>query len=130
MSLSFWALTSVVGINYLVSNIALVLPGTAMWFVGNALWTFKDRKTTHNSFINTIPTRVATFAGREGLMALFTSVFGLYYLASAFVATLLVFGATYWLADHWIWGKGIPQATEQPKTILTKAAGVKAAWVS
>lgn len=100
---TLWLMTDAVGIHYLGSNIIAAAVSTAIWFAGNAKWTFQDRKTTGWSVPKTLLVRITTIGLHTVLLALFVEVFGVWYVAGAILAVLVEFVLSFILSNKWIW---------------------------
>lgn len=100
---TLWLMTDVVGLYYLGSNLVAAAVSTAIWFAGNARWTFSDRKTTGWSVPKTALVRAAAIGLHTGLLALFVEVFGVWYMVGAMLAVLVEFMLSYTLSNWWIW---------------------------
>jgi len=98
-----WLMTDVVGVYYLGSSLIAAVVSTAIWFTGNATWTFGDRKTTGWSVPKTALVRVAAIGLHTALLALFVEVFGVWYIVGAMLAILIEFMLSYLLSSKWIW---------------------------
>lgn len=100
---TLWLMTDLVGLYYLGSNLVAAAVSTAIWFAGNARWTFSDRKTTGISVPKTIAVRAAAIGLHTALLALFVEVFGVWYIVGAIMATLVEFMLSFVLSNKWIW---------------------------
>lgn len=98
-----WVLTDVVGLHYMISNIGAIFVSTTIWFFGNMLWTFKDRKTTNWSVPKMLIVRTYAIVANVLLLALFVEVFGLWYLLSAAFIIFVVSITSYVLSNKWVW---------------------------
>lgn len=101
-SLTLYAVTES-GVYYLISSIISTIVSLIIWFIGQSLWTFKDRRTTLGSFHKAMWTKGACIAANFGLLALFVEVFKIWYMASALTATVIVFLVSYWVSHKWVW---------------------------
>lgn len=100
---TLWIMTDVAGVYYLASNLVAVTVSTTVWFVGNATWTFSDRKTTGWGVPKTLIVRAVTIGLHTALLALFVEVFGVWYIVGAVLATLIGFMLSFVLSNMWIW---------------------------
>jgi dolichol-phosphate mannosyltransferase len=104
-----YTFTDIAGIWYILSAImAIVLTSTWNYF-WNHKYTFKDRQIS-NHLLGWAKYQVLsgiTDGGYLGLLALFTEVFGIWYLASALIAILLIYPVKFAVASSLIWSKRI-----------------------
>jgi len=104
-----YLLTDKVGLWYLFSaTIAIVTSGSSNYIM-NHYWTFKKKqKCNTNLFKGWLKYMTAVSVAEIcylGLIYLFTSILGVYYLLSAFFALALTTGIRYWAAEKWVWRK-------------------------
>jgi dolichol-phosphate mannosyltransferase len=104
-----YTFTDIAGIWYILSAVmSIVLTSTWNYF-WNHKYTFKDRQVS-NHLIGW--TKYQLLSGMTdsvylGLLALFTEVFGLWYLLSALIAILLIYPVKFLVASSLIWSKKI-----------------------
>ncbi len=102
-----YLLTEGVGWWYLWSATVAVTTANLNNYILNHLWTFKEkRQYNRNLFVGWLKYMLAVGVTEVlylGLMYLFTSVMGFYYLLSAFFSLMLTTGIRYLTAEKWIW---------------------------
>lgn len=94
---------------YLVSaTIGILSAGTSNYLM-NHYWTFKKKQKCNTNLFKGWLKYMTAVSLTEclylGLMYLFTSVAGIYYLLSAFFSLALTTGLRYWSAEKWVWQK-------------------------
>jgi len=104
-----YTLTDIAGIWYILSAVtAIVLTSTFNYFM-NHKFTFKDRRIS-NHLLGWAKYQLLsgiTDSIYLGLLALFTEVFGMWYLASALIAVLMIYPVKFIVASSLIWSKRI-----------------------
>jgi dolichol-phosphate mannosyltransferase len=104
-----YTLTDIAGIWYILSAVAaIVLTSTFNYFM-NHKFTFKDRRISNHllGWAKYQALSGITDGAYLGLLALFTEVFGLWYLASALIAVLMIYPVKFIVASSLIWSKRI-----------------------
>ncbi len=106
--LLYW-LTDYVHMWYIASATISMLCAATSNYILNYLWTFKDRKgSINNLFIGwlkfLVPIGILDVI-YLGLLYLFTDIFGVYYMVSAFVAVCFITVVGYLISSRWIWKK-------------------------
>lgn len=103
-----WLLTDFGGLQYYISALFAIEASIISNFVLNDYFTFADRRTGRGrSFIvRLLKFNVTCLAGagiQYGLLVLFTSVFGVYYLISNLIAIAVAFLWNYFMSSWWTW---------------------------
>ena len=103
-----WLLTEFGGLQYYISALFAIEASIISNFVLNDYFTFADRRTGKGkSFIvRLLKFNVTCLAGagiQYGLLLLFTSVFGVYYLISNLIAIAIAFLWNYFMSSWWTW---------------------------
>jgi dolichol-phosphate mannosyltransferase len=103
-----WLLTEFAGLRYYVSAIFGIEASIVSNFVLNDYFTFADRRTgkSKSFLVRLLKFNVTCLAGagiQYGLLLLFTSVFGIYYLISNLIAIAVAFLWNYFVSSWWTW---------------------------
>ena len=102
-----WLLTEFAGLRYYVSALIGIEASIVSNFILNDYFTFADRRTGESKFLmRLLKFNVTCLAGagiQYGLLLLFTSVFGIYYLVSNLIAIAVAFLWNYLISSWWTW---------------------------
>ena len=102
-----YALTDLVGLWYLLSAVIAILVANSSNYLMNHFWTFAKRKEGNPSLFRGWLKYVFAVGVTEvlylGLLYLLTSVIGLHYMLSAFLALCLTTVLRYLASARWIW---------------------------
>ncbi len=102
-----WLLTELAGLRYYISALFGIEASIISNFVLNDYFTFADRRTGESKFlVRLLKFNVTCLAGagiQYGLLLLFTSVFGIYYLISNLIAIAVAFLWNYFVSNWWTW---------------------------
>ena len=103
-----WLLTEFAGLRYYISAIFGIEASIISNFVLNDYFTFADRRTGRGKsfMVRLLKFNVTCLAGagiQYGLLLLFTSVFGIYYLVSNLIAIAVAFLWNYFMSSWWTW---------------------------
>ena len=103
-----WLLTEFAGLRYYISALFGIEASIVSNFVLNDYFTFTDRRTGKGkSFLaRLLKFNVICLAGagiQYGLLMLFTSVFGVYYLVSNLIGIAVAFLWNYFMSSWWTW---------------------------
>lgn len=103
-----WLLTEFAGLRYYVSAIFGIEASIVSNFVLNDYFTFADRRTgkSKSFMVRLLKFNVTCLAGagiQYGLLLLFASVFGIYYLISNLIAIAVAFLWNYFMSSWWTW---------------------------
>lgn len=101
-TLALWALTSGLGIHYLLSTVLAFSTITPLGFLLNKLLTFRTRR--ENTAVE-LPRYVAamavSFVANIALMYLLVSVLGVWYLAASLLVAITLLVANFLTSDRW-----------------------------
>lgn len=95
--------TDLVHLHYLISNAISFLAATAIGYYLNNVWVFKSRPLSLNNYLKYTGSRLLTLGIGEGLMYLFTSVFGVWYMLSSVMTILVNYLINYFICTKIIW---------------------------
>ena len=101
-----YCLTEFVHLHYLISSIIACVSTTTMCYTFNHFWTFNRAKIRHGWFVGWVKYEIADEifdAIFIGEMALFTEIFGMWYMASAVLAVLVNYPIRYFLFKRFVW---------------------------
>jgi dolichol-phosphate mannosyltransferase len=101
-----WLLTDFGGLQYYISAIFAIEASIISNFVLNDYFTFADRRAGKSFLVRLLKFNVTCLAGagiQYGLLLLFTSVFGIYYLISNLIAIVIAFLWNYFFSRNWTW---------------------------
>lgn len=105
--LVLWALTSVLGLNYLVAAMISFFALNPVGFWLQKLITFRTpRATVRTEWPRYFVTMASSFAANLGLMYLFVSLIGLWYLAASVLVSLLLLATNFLINDRWSFAAG------------------------
>jgi putative flippase GtrA len=96
-----YVLTSLCGVNYLLSNAIVFIISATNNYVWNTLWTFKDRLNIR-PYGKYVGANVLTFGINEFVLWILTSA-GIWYILSATIATIVAFAINYVLSRRFVW---------------------------
>jgi putative flippase GtrA len=97
-----WALTSELGMHYLISTVVAFAAITPLGFLLNKVITFRTRREYARIELPRYFAAMATsFAANLALMYLLVSVFGVWYLAASLVVALLLVIFNFISSDRW-----------------------------
>lgn len=97
-----YTLTEWGGLHYLLSLAIVYLPMSYLVYMGNCGWTFKSFKGTKGFAKFLLAKGVTTLAG-FGVVALLTSVFNIWYMASPVLAGGSMALVNFLISKNWIW---------------------------
>jgi dolichol-phosphate mannosyltransferase len=104
-----YLLTDKVHLWYLVSSMIAIGTAASSNYVMNHYWTFNDKQENNPSLFKGWLKYLSAIGVTEviyiGLMFLFTSVVGLWYMLSAVLSLVITTTLRYITADRWIWGR-------------------------
>lgn len=110
---ALYLLTELAGLPYLGAAFGAGIISITNNYTWNYLWTFNDmtvNKVIRNRYISGwfqyLSMAGVTTLCQIGLLTLLTEIAGLWYMASAFIGTLIVFIVNYFVASRFIWRKG------------------------
>ena len=119
------------GLWYILSAIFSIILASTSNYIFNYKWTFRDR-TISNHLLGWFKYQVmsgVTDGVYLGLLALFTEVFGIWYMASALLAVLLVFPVKFIVASGIIWSKKIsPSDADYEWNAFFKGSPIQKWW--
>jgi dolichol-phosphate mannosyltransferase len=101
-----WLLTDFGGLQYYISAIFAIEASIISNFVLNDYFTFAKRRAGKSFLVRLLKFNVTCLAGagiQYGLLLLFTSVFGIYYLISNLIAIVIAFLWNYFFSRNWTW---------------------------
>lgn len=103
-----YSLTEFLHVLYIVSaSMALVIAATNNYLINN-YWTFREQKDHNPSLVRGWLRYMATIVAVEvvylGLLALFTEVFGWWYMVSAAVGIAITSAMRFFFLTKWVWG--------------------------
>jgi dolichol-phosphate mannosyltransferase len=101
-----WLLTDFGGLRYYISAIFAIEASIISNFVLNDYFTFAKRRAGKSFLVRLLKFNVTCLAGagiQYGLLLLFTSVFGIYYLISNLIAIVIAFLWNYFFSRNWTW---------------------------
>ena len=97
-----WLLTSALGVHYLLSTMISFFTLTPVAFWLNKIVTFRTpRSAARVEWPRYFATMASSFAANLGLMYLFVSVLGMWYLAASVFVTLLLLAGNFLVNDRW-----------------------------
>jgi putative flippase GtrA len=101
-TLVLWALTSGLGIHYLVSTVVAFVSITPLGFLLNKVVTFRTRREyARIELPRYFAAMAASFAANLGLMYLLVSVLGLWYLAASVLVAVTLVVCNFVASDRW-----------------------------
>jgi putative flippase GtrA len=101
-TLTLWALTSVLGIHYLVSTVIAFVAITPLGFLLNKVLTFRTRREYAPIELPRYFTAMAaSFAANIALMYLLVSVLSIWYLAASLMVAVLLVSVNFLTSDRW-----------------------------
>lgn len=102
-----WLLTEFAGLRYYISALFGIEASIVSNFILNDYFTFADRRHGKGKFlVRLLKFNVTCLAGagiQYGLLLLFTSVFGVYYLISNLIGIAVAFLWNYFMSSWWTW---------------------------
>ena len=97
-----WALTSGLGLHYLVSTVIAFLSITPLGFLLNKVITFRTRREYARIELPRYFTAMATsVAANLALMYVLVSVLGVWYLAASILVAMILLVANFLSSDRW-----------------------------
>ena len=112
--LLLYALTDLVGMFYIGSAVIATIIASTNNYILNHKWTFSDR-TISNHLLGWTKYQLVSSSTDWiyiGMIALFTEVFGIWYILSAALSLVLIFPAKFILASGLIWSKKLDVKSE------------------
>jgi len=101
-TLVLWALTSGLGLHYLVSTVIAFVSITPLGFLLNKVITFRTRREhVRIELPRYFAAMAASFAANLGLMYLLVSVLGMWYLAASILVAVTLVVCNFVAADRW-----------------------------
>lgn len=101
-TVALWALTSVLGIHYLLSTVIAFFSITPLGFLLNKVLTFRTRREhTPIELPRYFTAMAGSFAANLALMYLLVSVLGLWYLAASLMVAALLVSVNFLTSDRW-----------------------------
>jgi putative flippase GtrA len=101
-TLVLWALTSGLGLHYLVSTVIAFVSITPLGFLLNKVITFRTRREYARIELPRYFTAMAaSFAANLGLMYLLVSVLGMWYLAASILVAVTLVVCNFIASDRW-----------------------------
>lgn len=101
---TLWFMTSVIGVSYLVSGAFAFMLGLAVVYILSITWVFDVRRvrSVWQEFLIFAGIGIAGLLLNEAILALFTGVFGLFYLYSKVVSVIVVFTWNFLVRKYWL----------------------------
>lgn len=100
-----WGLVEFLGLFYLLANCFAFCISTSSNYLLNGLWTFERTRTYRFGYGRYFGLSLVTLGLNTGLLWIMTSELGLWYMASAILAILLVFPVNFIISRRFIWTK-------------------------
>jgi putative flippase GtrA len=101
-TLLLWALTSGLGLHYLVSTVIAFASITPLGFLLNKVITFRTRREyARIELPRYFAAMAASFSANLGLMYLLVSVLGMWYLAASVLVAVTLVVCNFVAADRW-----------------------------
>lgn len=101
-TLALWALTSGLGIHYLLSTVLAFSTITPLGFLLNKLLTFRTRREhTAVELPRYVAAMAVSFVANIALMYLLVSVLGVWYLAASLLVAITLLVANFLTSDRW-----------------------------
>lgn len=111
-----YLLTDMIGLHYLVSNVAAFICSVTNNFAWNSLWTFNDKKMHTIGYFKYTGTSLLGLGVNETVLWLLTAFAGLWYMLSATVAIVAALLVNYTLSKHLVWTKDKEKMTPETDT--------------
>lgn len=103
--LFLWILTDLAGFHYLISYIISFCIVLISNYTLNTYWTFKNSKRNNYGLLRYGLIGLGTLSIRQLLLYVFTDIFGIYYLLSAIIVTVISFIINFIFSKRYVWVK-------------------------
>lgn len=104
-----WAMVDLLNIHYLIANVGAFIISISAGYIGNWLWTFKERgkslahkRLSYPMYLSLCAVNLAVL---QAVSSLLVEVFAVYYILATFCSGLILVPTNYLISNRWIFRK-------------------------